>query len=45
MFLDAQNTDDMHSNNLNFFVFWKEMILPKRKDGFFPEMEDFPLSK
>ena len=27
----------------NFFVFRKGMILPKREDGFFPEMEDLPL--
>ena len=41
--LDAQNTNDKHSNNLNFFVFQKRMILPKREGGFFPEMEDLPL--
>ena len=33
----------MHSDNLIFFVFRKEMILPKREDEFFPEREDLPL--
>ena len=27
----------------NFFVFQKEMILPKREDGFFPERADLTL--
>ena len=42
MFLNAQNTNSMHSNNLNF-VFRKGMILLKQEDKFFPERKDLPL--
>ena len=42
-FLNAQNINDMHNDNLSFVcVFRKEMIFPKREDGLFPKKEVLP---
>ena len=41
-FLDALDTSDMHSNNLNFYPPKKGMVLVKRENGFFPERGDLP---
>ena len=44
MFLDAQKTNNMHSNNLNFVSSeGRGMIFPKWEDRFFHEREDLHL--
>ena len=42
-FLDALNTSDMHSNNLNFVSSRREWFFRSRNIDFFPEREDHSL--